>query len=239
MVITMSTPVKTLLKMFCTFWKSSLSRPHPSRGTETLFTLCSTHQSLMCFTLLVKSSYVGRSLHLFFVIKWKIVLPSSSCVTTHSPAFFPGSLTFSTPYLCWNVTAMPAPYAQSALTQWAKGSCGGLEKISPFLWTTSGIWYGIPSASSASLSWTWVLRSTAVCARDLLGGSHATQEDKWYQVSPFPARRTQCNVLEVTLRGSDHLASFHFLRNFPVWPTRLAGNWFWFIVCSDLLGKIV
>ncbi len=151
MVMTMSTPVKTLLKIPWTFWKSSLSSPQPSLGMETLFTLCSTHQSLMCFKLLVKSSYVGRSVHFLFVIKWKIVLPSSSCVTAHSPSFLFCCFTFSTPYFSLNVTAIPAPYAQSALTQWASDSCCGLEKRSPFLCTTSGIWYGISSASSASL----------------------------------------------------------------------------------------
>ncbi len=54
MVITMSTPVKTSLKMFWTLWESSLSRLRPSQGTETLFTLCSTHQSLMCFLFVIK-----------------------------------------------------------------------------------------------------------------------------------------------------------------------------------------
>ncbi len=218
--MTISIPVKTSPKMFWTLWKSSLSKPHPSRGTETRFTLCSTHQSLICFRLLVKSSYVGRSVHFLFVIKWKIVLPSSSCVTAHWPGFLFCCLTFSTPYLSLNVTAMPAPYAQSALTQWARGSNCGLEKRSPFLRWMSGSWYCIrcvcvsSPSPSVSLSWTWVLRSTAVCAKDLLGGSHAAQADKWYHVSPFPARRTQCEVLEVTFRGPDHLASFHFLRNF-------------------------
>ncbi len=118
MVITMSTPVKTSLKMFWTLWESSLSRLRPSQGTETLFTLCSTHQSLMCF---------------LFVIKFKKkILPSSSCVTVHSPGFLFCGLTFSTPYLSLNVTAIPAPYAQSVLTQCAKGSCGGLEKYHLF-----------------------------------------------------------------------------------------------------------
>ncbi len=143
--------------MSWTLWKSSLSKPHPSRGAETLFTLCSTHQSLICFKLLVKSSYVGRSVYFLFVIKWKMVLPSSSCVTAHSPGFLFCFFTFSTPYLSLNVTAIPAPYAQSALTQCAKGSWGGLRNRLPFLCCISGIWYGI------SLSWTWVLRSTAVC----------------------------------------------------------------------------
>ncbi len=209
--MTISIPVKTSLKIFWTLWKSNLSRPHPSRGAETLFTLCSTHQSLICFKLLVKSSYVGRSVHFLFVIKWKIVLPSSSCVTAHWPGFLFCCLTFSTPYLSLNATAMPAPYAQSALTQWVRGSNCGLEKMSPFLCTICN--FPALSLPAPSLSWTWDLRSTAVCAKDLLGGLHATQEDKWYQVSPFPARRTQCEVLEVTFRGSDHLASFHFLRN--------------------------
>ncbi len=54
MVITISIPVKTLLKIFWTLWESSLSRLRPSRGTETLFTLCSTHQSLMCFLFVIK-----------------------------------------------------------------------------------------------------------------------------------------------------------------------------------------
>ncbi len=138
--MTISILVKTSLKMSWTLWKSSLSKPHPSRGAETLFTLCSTHQSLMCFTLLVKSPYVGRSVHFLFVIKWKMVLPSSSCVTAHSSGFLFCCFTFSTPYLSLNVTAIPAPYAQSVLTQCAKGSCGGLEKMSPFLCT---IWKNV------------------------------------------------------------------------------------------------
>ncbi len=126
MVITMSIPVKTLLKIFWTLWESRLSRLRPSQGTETLFTLCSTHQSLMSF-LFVK---LKKNSAVFFL-----------CHCTFTRFLFCG-LTFSTPYLSLNVTAIPAPYAQSALTQCAKGSCGGLEKISPFLWTTSGILYG-------------------------------------------------------------------------------------------------
>ncbi len=157
-----------------------------------------------------------------------MVLPSSSCVTVHSPGFSFCFFTFSTPYLslnvtaipapyAQNVTAIPAPYAQSVLTQCAKGSCGGLEKISPFLWTTFGFLYGTghhlrsyshpPSLGPESSGPLQFVLET--CWEDHM--QHKQKDDTMCRLYIW---RTQWEVLEVTFRGSDHLASFHFRRNF-------------------------
>ncbi len=174
MVITMSTPVKTSLKMFWTLWESSLSRLRPSRGTETLFTLCSTHQSLMCF--------------LFVIQLKKKILPSSSCVTVHSPGLYIHQVfcfvvSLSPPHIClW----MSLQYLHHMYNLHSHN----VPKVRNFPALLP------PASTASSLSWTWDPRSTAVWARDLLGGSEAVHADKWYHVSPFPAKRTQCEVLE-------------------------------------------
>ncbi len=195
MVITMSTPVKTSLKMFWTLWESSLSRPRPSQGTETLFTLCSTHQSLMCFLFVIK-------------LKKKKIL-SSSCVTVHSPGFLFCGLTFSTPYLSLNVTAIPAPYAQSALTQCAKGFLWWAWKNITF--SVDYLWYPVWDWTVGVFTHTWVI--TLHMSYHLRSYSHPWKnitfsvDYLWYPVWDWTVG-VFTHTWVITLHMSYHLRSY-------------------------------